>query len=100
MADGQEAEQTSLIKMNKELADHAALKSKVEMIYNEIKAEDKTSTNTTDADCKPMRSVQGSHAAYNVQSTVDEKHAGMFRFTAYWNVVPPVWMSVLLSWPL
>jgi len=74
VADGQEAEQASLIKMNAELADHAALKSKVEMILNEIKTEDKTSTNTTDADCKPMRSIQGSHAAYNVQSVVDEKH--------------------------
>lgn len=74
VADKQEVDQASLIKMNEELADQDVLKSKVEMILNELKAEDKTSTNTTDADCKPMRSVQGSHAAYNVQSVVDEKH--------------------------
>ena len=73
-ADDQEKQQQSLIKMRQELEDHEALKSKVENILNELKAEDKKSTNTTDPDCKLMHSIQGSHSAYNVQSVVDEKH--------------------------
>ncbi len=73
-ADRKEKDQASLVKMKEELTNQDVLKSKVENILNELKAEDKKSTNTTDADCKVMRSVQGSHSAYNVQSVVDEKH--------------------------
>ena len=73
-ADRKERDQASLVKMKEELKDQDALKSKVENILNELKAEDKKSTNSTDPDCKVMRSVQGSHSAYNVQSVVDEKH--------------------------
>ncbi len=73
-ADRKEEDQASLVKMKKELKDHDALKSKVKNILNELKAEDKKSTNTTDPDCKPMHSVQGTHSAYNVQSVVDEKY--------------------------
>jgi len=63
-----------LVKMKKELKDQDVLKSKVKNILNELKVEDKKSTNTTDSDCKVMHSVQGSHSAYNVQSVVDQKH--------------------------
>ena len=73
-ADRKEKDQASLVKMKEELKDQDALKSRVKNILGELKAEDKKSTNTTDPDCKPMRSVQGSHSAYNVQSVVDEKH--------------------------
>ena len=73
-ADGKEDGQASLVKMKEELKDQDALKSKVKDILQELKAEDKKSTNTTDPDCKVMHSVQGSHSAYNVQSVVDEKH--------------------------
>ena len=73
-ADRKEEGQASLVKMNEELNDQGVLKSKVENILNELKAEDKKSTNTTDSDCKVMHSVQGTHSAYNVQSVVDEKH--------------------------
>ena len=73
-ADRKEKDQASLVKMKEELKDQDALKSKVKNILNELKAEDKKSTNTTDPDCKLMHSVQGSHSAYNVQSVVDEKH--------------------------
>ena len=72
-ADRQEANQASLVKMKEELKDQKTLKSKVKRILNELQAQEKTSTNTTDPDCKPMRSLQGSHSAYNVQSVVDEK---------------------------
>ena len=73
-ADRKEKGRPSLVKMKEELNDQDALKSKVKNILNELKAEDKKSTNTTDPDCKLMHSVQGSHSAYNVQSVVDEKH--------------------------
>ena len=73
-ADDQEKQQQSLIKMRQELEDHEALKSKVENILNELKAEKKQSTNTTDPDSKSMRTRQGPGAGYNAQMTVDEKH--------------------------
>ncbi len=73
-ADRKEKDRASLVKMKEELKDQDALKSKVQNILSELKAEDKKSTNTTDTDCKIMHSAQGSHSAYNVQSAVDEKH--------------------------
>ena len=72
--DKKEKDQASLVKMKKELKDQDVLKSKVKNILNELKVEDKKSTNTTDSDCKVMHSVQGSHLSYNVQSVVDQKH--------------------------
>ncbi len=63
-----------LLKMRQELEDHETLKSKVENILNELKAEKKQSTNTTDPDSKSMRTRQGPGAGYNAQVTVDEKH--------------------------
>jgi hypothetical protein len=73
-ADDQEKQQPSLVKMSQELEDHKALKSKVENILNELKAEKKQSINTTDPDSKSMRTRQGPGAGYNAQLTVDEKH--------------------------
>ena len=73
-ADDQEKQQQSLIKMKQGLEDHEALKSKVENILNELKAEKSQSTNTTDPDSKSMRTRQGPGAGYNAQLTVDEKH--------------------------
>jgi len=73
-ADDHERQQQSLIKMRQELEDHEALKSKVENILNELKAEKKRSTNTTDPDSKSMRTRQGPGAGYNAQVAVDEKH--------------------------
>ena len=64
----------SLVTMQEELKDQDALKSRVEDILNELKAEDKQSTNTTDPECTKTHARQGSYAGYNMQSTVDEKH--------------------------
>jgi hypothetical protein len=60
--------------MKQELKDHEALKSKVENIFNELKAEKKRSINTADADSKSIRTRQGPGAGYNAQLAVDEKH--------------------------
>jgi len=72
--DEKEKGRPSLVKMKEELKDQDALKSKVKKILNELKSEEKKSTNTTDKDCRKMHGRQGSHAGYNVQSVVDEKH--------------------------
>jgi len=50
------------------------LKTKVLEILNKLKVEGKKSLNTTDSDCTKMHSRQGSHAGYNMQSVVDQKH--------------------------
>jgi len=73
-ADEKEKDQSSLVKMKEELKDQDALKSKVREILGEIQAEEKKSTNTTDSDCTKIHGRQGSHAGYNMQSTVDQKH--------------------------
>lgn len=73
-ADLQEEDQPSLIKMRKELSDRMALKSKVNDILKELKDEQKVQHNTTDPECAVMNSQKGTHAGYNAQIVVDEKH--------------------------
>ena len=63
-----------MVHMKKELSDNETLKAKVLDILNKLNAEGKKSLNTTDADCTKMHGRGGSHAGYNVQSVVDEKH--------------------------
>lgn len=72
--DSQEQNQPSLVKLNKEIKDKQALKTKVEAILTELKQDDKKSVNTIDKECTRINSVQGSHAGYNAQTVVDEKH--------------------------
>ena len=61
--------------MDKELKDQKILKSKVKGILKELEEEKQKSLNTTDPACTRINSLQGSHAGYNLQSTVtvDEK---------------------------
>jgi len=79
--DTEESSQDSLIKMKKELRNSEQLRSTIKSILNEFEEQGATTThgkersiNRTDPDSALMRSVQGSHASYNVQSVVDEKH--------------------------
>jgi len=72
--DEKEKNQPSLVKMREELKDQEVLKSRVKEILNELKTEEKKSANTTDPDCTKIHGRQGSHAGYNVQTAVDEKH--------------------------
>ena len=60
--------------MKKELADNEKLRAKVVDILNTLKTEDKKSINSTDPDCTKIHGRQGSHAGYNAQTVVDEKH--------------------------
>ena len=73
-ADQSESNEPSLVKMKEELADNEKLRSKVLDILNTLKAEGKKSINATDPDCVKIHGRQGSHAGYNAQTVVDEKH--------------------------
>lgn len=74
--DNQEAPMQSMVKLSKELDTAQKRKVKIEQVMQEFKAEDTTkkTVNSTDTESRIMHSVQGSHASYNVQSVVDEKH--------------------------
>jgi len=63
----------SLVTMDEELKDQKILKSKVKGILKELEEEKLKSLNTVDPECTRINSLQGSHAGFNVQSTVDEK---------------------------
>ena len=73
-ADKKEKEQGSLVELGESLKDQVELKSKIKAVLKEINEGDKHSVNTTDADCVKVHSRQGSHAGYNAQAVVDEKH--------------------------
>lgn len=66
--------QGSYIAMNKELAKAENLKEKIQEALKCIETTDQERVNLTDPDCALMKSVQGSHASYNVQSVVDDKN--------------------------
>ena len=72
--DQSEQDNASLVQMRKELSDNATLKSKVMDILKKLDSEGKKSINTTDQECTNIHGRQGSHAGYNVQSVVDQKH--------------------------
>lgn len=63
----------SLVTMDEKLKDQKILESKVKGILKELEEEKQKSLNTIDPECTPINSLQGSHAGYNIQSTVDEK---------------------------
>ena len=72
--DEKEQAQSSLVQLQEELRDKEILKSKVKQIMKELKEEKAKSINTIDPECTRFNSSQGSHAGYNVQTVVDEKH--------------------------
>ncbi len=77
--DGEEGEQGSWVKMEKELADNEEYRNRVRGVLNRFEEEeergkDPRTINQTDPESALMRSAQGSHANYNVQSVVDDKH--------------------------
>lgn len=74
MLDGQDTTDQSLVKLQGDLQNQRVLREKVEQIAVELQARERTSINTTDADCVSTKSTHGSYAGYNGQITVDEKH--------------------------
>ena len=72
--DQQEEGLESAVAMGQELREAEGLKKKVEQALEVLKQSGQEKINLTDPDCALMHSVQGSHASYNVQSVVDDKH--------------------------
>jgi transposase len=72
--DQAECDSASLVRMEKELSDAETLKAKVVEALKQLETEGKKSINLTDQDCTRVRGRDGSHAGYNVQTVVDEKH--------------------------
>jgi hypothetical protein len=72
--DQQEEGEGSWVAMDKGLASESRLKGKVQEVLKTFLETDREQVNLTDADCAVMRCVQGSHASYNVQSVLDDKH--------------------------
>lgn len=69
-----EKESGSFVAMDKELAKTQDLKGRIKQVLDAFQANNRKLVNQTDPSCAIMRSVQGSHASYNVQSVVDDKH--------------------------
>ena len=72
--DRQEEEKESLVKIKKELMDREKLKATIQDIAKTLKETRKSSINTVDPDCVKAKGRQGTHASYNAQMVVDEKH--------------------------
>jgi hypothetical protein len=65
----------SFVKTDTALGTAEKLKQKIEQALLEIAATEKAGLNATDPDCAIMHSIQGSHASYNAQMVVDDKHS-------------------------
>ena len=72
--DRQEEGEGSWVAMDRELAQATHLKDKIRKALAAFKEKGQDQINLTDPGCAVMHSVQGSHASYNVQSVVDDKH--------------------------
>lgn len=72
--DRQEQGTGSYVAMSKKLAKTQNLRSRVREALDTFAAGSRKLVNQTDPDCAIIRGIQGSHAGYNVQSVVDDKH--------------------------
>lgn len=77
--DKEESVGDSLIKIKKDLVKNKAYREKIREIITQFEEREEggkavKEINQTDPESALMRSVQGSHASYNVQSVVDDKH--------------------------
>lgn len=72
--DRQEDGQNDFVSMGKGLKKSERLKETVAKALAEINKDERKEINKTDPDCAIMHSLQGSHAAYNVQSVVDDEN--------------------------
>jgi transposase len=72
--DEREEGQKSWVEMEHELTQKQQLKERIQEVLKAMKETGRDQINLTDPDCAIMHSIQGSHASYNVQSVVDDKH--------------------------
>jgi len=73
-ADDQEQHEESLVKIKEQIHDKAKLINRMKDVMTDLEAQKKESINLTDADSVKGKSRQGTHASYNVQINVDDKH--------------------------
>ena len=73
-ADAAESSSASWVHLKGELSDGETLREKVADLLKTMQTEEKPSLNTTDPACATMHGRQGTHAGYNVQSVVDDRH--------------------------
>ena len=73
-ADQSEEGISSYISMDKELSKSQTLQERIKEVVASFSATDKKHINQTDPDCRVIKSIQGTHAGYNVQSVVDDQH--------------------------
>lgn len=64
----------SYVAMKEKMAKAQNLKDEIKNVLDTFEATGRGLVNRTDTDCAIMKSVQGSHASYNVQNVVDDKH--------------------------
>ena len=74
LAECEEGDSDSLVKLRDELSDKRALREKMQAIMLDLKKEGRKSINTTDNDCVSTKGIHGSYAGYNAQIAVDEKN--------------------------
>jgi transposase len=72
--DQQEEGLGSSVAVDQEWVQAEGLKKKIQQALEALEKSGQEKLNLTDPDCAVMHSVQGSHASYNVQSVVDDKH--------------------------
>lgn len=72
--DLEEEEKESLVKIKKELLEQEKLQATIQEVAKTLKETGKSSINTVDEDCVKAKGRQGTHASYNAQMVVDEKH--------------------------
>src|SRR5690606_39248065 len=69
-----EEDTSSYVAMDKELAKSQTLRDRIKEALASFEEDDRRYTNQTDPDCRIIKSIQGKHAGYNVQSVVDDQH--------------------------
>lgn len=72
--DAQEQNECSLVQLKEQVHEKAKLVAKIRDVLNILDDSGKEHINSTDPDSVKAKNRQGTHAAYNIQSTVDSKH--------------------------
>lgn len=72
--DEEEADQPSMVAVNKRLDIARTIKQQVRQIEEELEESNKKSLNTVDKDCTRVNNFQGSGAGYNAQVVVDDQN--------------------------
>jgi len=73
-ADKKEIDLDSFVTIDKKLSKARDLKDTIKAMLSRLEETSRKKINQTDPDCSNMRSIQGKHASYNVQSVVDDKN--------------------------